>query len=285
MDSILLPKNFDISNVTYGNVKTLESGGKTVPILYNGRPFVYQTPEMIALFGSSSYKADKDKPIDKKTLELSFKGYDSRPNLERHLNNMKAVDDKLLDDAIVKSMEWFKKNHKSREVVAELYTPLVKYAKDKETGDITDKYPPTFRLNIPFRDNLLACDIYNDKKEPLKLTDIDRGSKVTAIIQCTGIWLAAGKFGCSWKVLQLRVVPPEAIKGFAFKDIEDDKVVESDIEEDEEEVAVPNDTAVPTQDDPSAPEDQPQQVVESSDDEEDEIEQPKVVKKVTRKKN
>jgi hypothetical protein len=135
-------------------------------------------------------------------------------------------------------MTWLKKKYNSVDVVEALYTPMVKYAKDKTTGEITDKYPPTFKLKIPFVNSAFQCEVYDNKRKTVDLkqlidTGAFKGAKVTAIIQCLGIWVAGGKYGCSWKVLQMRVSPPQTIKGYAFKDLEDDKVDDSDIEDDD----------------------------------------------------
>jgi hypothetical protein len=45
------------------------------------------------------------------------------------------------------------------------------------------------------------------------------GSKVRALIQCTGFWVAAGKFGLSWRLKQMIVDPSSRIgKEYAFDD-------------------------------------------------------------------
>jgi hypothetical protein len=73
---------------------------------------------------------------------------------------------------------------------------MIKHAKDKDTCEPTDKYPPTFKMNLPFCDGKFACEVYDDKRNLIDLNDIQtKGARVTALIQCTGIWLAGGKFG------------------------------------------------------------------------------------------
>ena len=64
--------------------------------------------------------------------------------------------------------------------------------------------------------------MYDSSKNLIDLSTIEtKGAKITAIIQCLGLWAIAGKFGCTWKVLQMRVVPVATIKGWAFKDLDD----------------------------------------------------------------
>lgn len=237
MESIILPSNFDVSSVTYSAPRTLDNGGRAIYMSLNRSPIVLQTPEMIAPYGVSNWNDDGKGP-DKYSLDLSFKGKEGRPNLETFFEKMSALDKKLVQDGVDNSMTWLKKKYNSVDVVEALYTPMVKYAKDKTTGEITDKYPPTFKLKIPFVNSAFQCEVYDNKRKTVDLkqlidTGAFKGAKVTAIIQCLGIWVAGGKYGCSWKVLQMRVSPPQTIKGYAFKELEDDKVDDSDIEDDD----------------------------------------------------
>ena len=58
-----------------------------------------------------------------------------------------------------------------------------------------------------------------------------KGAKVIAIVQCTGIWIAGGMFGCSWKAIGMRLKPRAQISGIkAFAKIQEDL-----IDDDEEE--------------------------------------------------
>jgi hypothetical protein len=235
MDSIVLPSSLNVANVSYSAPRTLDNGGRAIYMNLNRSPIVIQTPEMVAPYGVSNWNDDGKGP-DKYTLDLSFKGKEIREKLNEFFEKMVALDKKLVQDGVDNSMTWLKKKISSADVVEALYTPIVKYAKDKSTGEITDKYPPSMKLKLPFINGVFQCEVYDTKRKQVNLKElIDNGSlkgaKVTAIIQCQGIWVAGGKYGCSWKVLQMRVSPPQTIKGYAFKEIEDDKADDSDIED------------------------------------------------------
>lgn len=299
MSSIILPTNFDVSKLSFGNVKTLDNGGKIVGVYYDSKPLVLQTPEMSAPFGISKWSPDGPSSANEKhTLELSFKGRDERKSLDAFFNVLSALDKFMVEGGMERSQEWFKKKFSVVDVVEALYTPCVKHAKDKMTGEITDKYPPTFRLSLPTKDGKYTFDTYDNDKERVDLSQIEtKGAKVTAIIQFNGVWLAGGKFGCMWKTVQMRVVPPSTIKGFAFQDLEDDKLVDSDIDDVDEPVVKTkaaaskvrdvdedddDDHEVDIEDEPKprAPTTSAPVTVETSDEEEDEEEeQPKVVAK------
>jgi hypothetical protein len=130
----------------------------------------------------------------------------------------------MLDQGVKNAVAWFK-GAKSREVLSELYTPTVKFAKDAE-GNLKP-YPPTIKLQLRQRDGKFETAVYDDKKRPLTdvpLEDIIvKGTVMTALIQCTGVWFAGGKFGISWKALQIRAdsVPSTIGKSYAFMDSEE----------------------------------------------------------------
>jgi hypothetical protein len=257
----MLPADFDVSKVHFGTPRTNDNGGKSIYLSFNKAPIVLQTPEMVAPFGKQKWENDKGVP--KHTLDLSFKDKDKRDLLKTFFDKMTELDEKLVDSALENSFDWLKKKGVSRDVVKNLYTPLVRHPIDKATGEISTKYAPTFKLSLPFKDGAFTTEVYDGARKLVDLNAIEtKGARVTAIIQCLGVWVAAGKFGCTWKVLQMKVVPPQAIKGYAFKEVENDVVddeVDSDKEEDDDdEVEAP----VVAKDD-----EEDDDVVESSDDE------------------
>jgi hypothetical protein len=228
MDSIMLPAALDVKNVQFGTPRTNDNGGKSIYLSFNKAPIVLQTPEMYAPFGMSKYDNDNG---SKYSIDLSFKGMESRKNLETFYEKMNELDEKLIDEGVTNSFDWLKKKGASRDVVKALYTKLVRHPIDKETGDISTKYPPTFKLSLPQQDGVFKCDVYDGERNVIDLNTVEtKGAKITAIIQCLGVWVAAGKFGCTWKVIQMKVVPPASIRGYAFKEVANDAIAE-DVED------------------------------------------------------
>ena len=279
MNSILLAKNIDVSKVTFSdNVKTLDNGGKTVYIGYNGQPLYVQTPEMVTPFDSSCWNATggTDPSKDKHSVELSFKGMDGRSTLRHFHNFLNDFDTKIVESALENCTNWLKKKYNSTDVIAALYTPLLKRSKNKDTGEVDDKYPPTFKVNLPFVDNKYKVDIYNADREIVPMSSIQKGSKVTAILQCTGVWIAGGKFGCSWRAIQLRVITPQVLTGYGFRDDEDatDDMHDSHDENDHENHKDCDDFERDTSSIEEVQHTTNTSVVESSSDDEDPIERP-----------
>jgi hypothetical protein len=232
----IIPNEFSIEKVKYSPLKILENGGKAIWVSYENAPLIFQTPEMITPFGISKWD-NSDKGGGKKyTLDMSFKNKESREILNKFYENLLVLDEKLVKDAFENSMSWFKKKS-SEAVLKELYTPIIRHAKDKNTGDITDKFPPTFKVALPQKDDKYTFEVYNQDKKQVDLDSLElKGARVTALIQCLGVWIAGTKFGVSWKVLQMKVNPIKKLQGYSFKEIEDDKIVNDDINENDEEI-------------------------------------------------
>lgn len=222
MDSIVLPSDFDVSQITYSEPRVLDNGGKVVYVSFNKKKLIMQTPEMMAPFGLSKWN-NEGKANDKYSLDLSFKGRDTREVLNKFYDGLKSFDKKLVEDGLNHCQTWLKKQYKSLDVVEALYTPIVKHAKD-------DKYPPTFKLSLPHNGSQFTCDVYDGNRNLVDIANLEtKGARVSAIIQCVGIWIAGSKYGCSWKVLQMKITPPSSIKGYAFKEL--NEKVEDEVED------------------------------------------------------
>jgi hypothetical protein len=242
MDTIVMPNQIDLGKIKYGAVKTLPSGGKSIYVSNNGSPFIVQTPEMRSPFGLSKWdKKEKDangveKDSFKYDLLLGFDGKDTRDILATFYTKMSELDDKLISDGMEHSMNWLGKKMNSKEVVEELYTPHIRHSRDKNTGETNDKYPPTIKVSVPFRNGRFECDAYGpDKNEIKDLSAINlQGARITSIIQCVGIWVVGKKFGCTWKVIQMKINPKSNIPKFAFReDPEATEAADSDDEDDD----------------------------------------------------
>lgn len=205
MSSVVAPSAFKTSNVTFSPVKTLESGGKQAYLNYNGAALVMQVGPLETPFGLSVF--DKQGP-PKYSVDLKLRGYDdptNHPKTATIYNAFHALDEYMLDQGVKNSASWFK-GVKSREVLSELYTPVVRFSVDSEGN--RKPYPPTLKVQLRKRDDKFEADIYDENKRPLNdipLEDIIvKGTVLTALIQCTGVWFAGGKYGLSWKAIQIR---------------------------------------------------------------------------------
>lgn len=239
--SIIPLSAIDFALFSFGQLKTLDSGGKSVSVQYNGRNLRVQVPSLRLPFGANFY--NKTTPF-KWSVDLSLGGADDNPEIATFKGFLERLDARAIDLAVANNMAWFKKNS-SRETITDNYTPLVKYSLD-DKGE-RKPYPPNFKLtlknkkNMPFvneNDPLSFFDVaFYDGTEPDELTPyamdtpvssvLCRGGYATAIAELTGMWVVGTKFGYSWKMIQGRVDSTgEDLKGPAFT-VPDPKEVRS----------------------------------------------------------
>lgn len=236
---ISLPSEISVSKLEFGPVKVLDSGGKSVNIRYEGRNLMVETPSLNVPYGVNKFDKTPGAPV-KYSVDLSFRGADDNEEIRALQEFMEAFDERMIDVGMENAEKWFKMKP-SREVIKAFYTPLVKVSLDKDGNP--KPYPPTFKLALRKRiaakgaapdpsENVRAFEtkFYNAQEKDAKgaISEFDGGlkidellpkrSQVGAIIQCTGIWFAGGKYGTTWKAVQLRVdSQPEQIRGPAFR--------------------------------------------------------------------
>jgi hypothetical protein len=277
-ETIIDGTQLNLSNVMYTSPKATDQGAKSVNILNKPTKSILRvlTPLMLT-WGAGEFVNKEGVGDGKFSLGLQFPSQEyTNPDVEAFLKNMKALEDKIKADALLYSKEWFGKVHKSAEVVDALWTPMLKYSKDKVTGDYDYSKPPTLRLKIPVWENKWNIEIYDEDDNKLypnqdsistPLDYLKKGSNIACLIQFAGIWFVNGKFSASWKLVQAKVQKPrETIQGRCFiklnkNDSEKLKQTQEPVEEvDNSEAAV---------------------IVEDSDEEEDEVSEPApIVEKV-----
>jgi hypothetical protein len=230
---IVQPSAFTTTKVSISQPKVLESGGKLAYLNYgDARSLMIQTPSLPSPFGMNVF--DKNGP-PKYSLDLAMRGYNgpnANPKVKAFYEALTALDEFMIDQGVKNSKLWFKADMK-REVVQAFYTPCVKFGRDKE-GNQTP-YPPNVKLQLRRRrdHDEFETDFYDEKSKtdphakPLKGIPIEemlvKKVEVTALMQCTGVWFAGGKFGLSWKAVQIRLdsVPAGLGRGPAFQEDED----------------------------------------------------------------
>ncbi len=202
------------TSINLGTPKVNAAGGKNIPIFNkiarNG--LKVETPMMLT-WGINENQFDGS---DKKSYDMSLQFPSAeylREDTSAFLENMKKMDTYIKEQACINSKAWFGKVQ-SAEVVDAFWTPILKYPKDKSTGEPDHSKSPTLRVKIPFWDGQFKCEIYNVHRELIFpkpnvniLDVVPKGSEVKVMLQCGGIWFAGGKFGITWKPYQMIVKP------------------------------------------------------------------------------
>ena len=205
---------------------------------------------------------------------------------------MKAFEEKVKNDAIENSKEWFNKGKMTKEVVDALFSPMLKYPRDQATKEIDESRAPTLRIKVDKWDGDFTCEIYDldqkmlfpsDREDVSPASLIPKATNVALMMRCGGIWFANGKFGVTWKLVQACVKPKRSLKGRCMVQLsEDDKSkmnAQKDDDTDEDEAP-----AVSTAVEDSDSEDDEPAFTKKEDTPPPEPVKKKVIKKVVKKK-
>jgi len=247
--NVLLAKNFNVDKLKYSELKVMKSGAKSIYINYNGAKVNLQTPILNIPYGVNDnmqfIKKDEARKDEERKYDItvSFKGMEENPKIKQFHDKMKELEQKIIDDAFTNRLVWFKNNYSgNKDVVSNMFTPIVKHDKDKVTGEYANKYPPTFKAKIPYNslENKFEFDCYDMDNNEINFNDILsnlKGGKAQFIIQLSGIWFSAGMFGCSWKIVSSKFQQINTSK-ITFVADSDDELVNANDEDDEDDISV-----------------------------------------------
>ena len=228
------PKNVSVDKVKFSPPKTNDNGGKMIYINYNNDGLYLQTPQFELPFDSGTYYEDKV-GCGKYQIRVSLKGHEEEGPIKEFHDMMASFDEMVKNESKENSLPWFKKKNMSKETINELYNPTVRVSTDKETGEPDGKYPPSFTCKIQKWDDKINCRCFDSEKNEFNINDTSkddykdlekmfgRGTKVRMILKCKFIWVASGKFGCSWGVEHCEVIPAPTFDNYAFLDDSDEE--------------------------------------------------------------
>ena len=222
----VLPSQFDSSKLTFGEIKSLQSGAKSVNMSYAGGPLILQLSNVDLPYGLNA--DDKFGPV-KYSVNLSLNGYDSKPKTKEIFDVLEAVDDRVTTECIDKN--WLRKPGMTQQILKQmkLYKPTVKFSEDANTG-ARKPYPPTVKVSLRQRNGKFETTFYDTDKKEIKDVPIEdlivKRMCVSALVECTGVWVSSVGCGLSWKLTQLKVVSrPDGLRGYGFQDEADEEVV------------------------------------------------------------
>jgi hypothetical protein len=124
-----------------------------------------------------------------------------------------------------------------------MFSPMIKIDKDPKTGKVVGKYPPTLRVKIPYdgvndKFNFDSFDMENNETVFTDIINKLKGGRTQLIVELTGIWIAGGKFGCTWKVVSAKFQLSQNNKPKFIEDSDTEKADNDEEEDEEEEVDV-----------------------------------------------
>jgi len=230
------PQDIDVSGVEVTGLKKLDNGANVAYVNYNGKPIYITTPELEVPFDSQWWPSSEGDSSGKWSMKANLRGEDCA-----HLISLFQTMDKFLkENAMTNSVAWFKKRNLSEDTIDTLYTPMLKEDIDPESGEPTGKYPPSLSFKIVKREGKVNCKVFGEGKkefnvqneseeEYIKIEDlVKKGSKVKLLLRCNGLWVANGKFGCTWRAEQMKVVRAATFDDCVFDSDEEEEVEKID---------------------------------------------------------
>lgn len=213
---------FNSSDVTFSDVRKNAKGGKAVYLNgVGGQKLIFQLPPMRAPFGLSSFTDESSGRVSY-SLPLSL----DKPEI---LEALAKFDARVLD-YITENSDALLGKKMSREVIAEgMYKSPVK-------PSTKEGYAPTLNLKVitNAKDGSIATEAYNAQRQPVSLTDLEKGQALSSIIELNQIWRTPAGVGVSIRVHQVMFAPTNKLKPCAFLAPTEDAAEESDISVDGE---------------------------------------------------
>jgi hypothetical protein len=241
---------FNTDHIKYPPMKVLTNGGKIMNVRNSktNNALRFSTPLMLT-WGASDYEGN-----EKFELSLQFPNTDNQTEATSNfLRNMTAFENQIKADAIANSKEWLGKAKISPDVLDAMWTPMLKYPKDKETGEFDLTRDPVLRVKFNQIRNQYQCNIYDENSRPLWVRDeadsyeesntpmsyFKKGMQVATVIECGGVWfMANGKLGVTWRLMQaVTQKPPDTVfsKCLLSLNPEDKKAIQNAVVTDDNE--------------------------------------------------
>lgn len=201
--SVCIYNKFDVSMITAGPLVKNRMGGNGVTLMYGeSRKIFLQTPSMPAPFGISEFTAENG--TIKYTVDLSFRYEDEDSKVKIFADKLRALDEKMIDFGTENSVSWFGKQL-SRDVITELYRPLLKASKQPE------KYKPILKCKLKTRGNApdsssgfnvhaFTCD-----GDSFDMTKFMPGASIKAIVEFMPVWFMNRQYGLSLNMVQVEM--------------------------------------------------------------------------------
>ena len=217
-------KNFDIQSVGFSKLRKNKNGGKAVYLNVSDKKLYLQLPKLRSPYGLSTY-TDEGTGRTSYSLDLSF-DTDNADAMELR-EKMVQLDDLIVQTVVENSKEWLGKKFNEAVCREALYKPLVRQGKEP--------YPDTLKLKILTNDKGdFVPEAYNTARERIDLDKIEKGQKVTCIVDMVQIWFIDNKFGVTVRLQQALLEPSAKLPSFAFVGMDETQAEEEFIDEDEE---------------------------------------------------
>lgn len=209
--TIINCSELNVNDLKFYAPKATQGGGKNVGVMNKktNSALRMKLPIMFT-FGASDYDGNEKFSFGLQFPDINDEGCD--PKYRECFERLVAFEAGLKQKVMEFSKEWLGKTLKSEEMVDMIWSPMLKYPKNKETKEPELHRPPTLNVKLPCFEGKWSSEVYDDEKNMLypnpedpSLTPVNfitRGTNMVTIIQFGGLWIVGGKIGTTWKLVQ-----------------------------------------------------------------------------------
>lgn len=220
-NSVILMKDFDISQVNFEQVTRNAKNGKSVRITYGPKkqPLRIQLPDMAIPFEIKQMSDDLHPGSYTYTFEVALNGYDEAGSKVKMMyDKLRQLDELIINTCVEKSAEWLGES-KRKEVVEEFHKKLLRQN--------NPKYSPLLRVKAARMNNNGDMPKVFDKTSSntlLAVESLTKGARAQLIVTIPTVWLINKNFGASVKLYQACITsrPMANNDDYAFCDDEEE---------------------------------------------------------------
>ena len=185
-----------VSTLRFSEPKVTFNGTKVLDLASGTKLAVLQTPKLVAPFGAN----DNFEPG---TFRLYLRlaptkvGEFEQARVDQFIRMLKAIDQAVIDYVFKNQESVLGVSGKSKEIIADRYSPLVKVKEGREPA-----------LDLKFEKK---HEVYDPAKELKTIEDITKDSQNVALVRLSHVWSNAKGFGVCAKAMQVMTKPVEKI--------------------------------------------------------------------------
>jgi hypothetical protein len=209
--TIINCSELNINDLKFYAPKATQGGGKNVGVMNKktNSALRMKLPIMFT-FGASDYDGNEKFSFALQFPDIHDEACDPKYKVcfERLVEFEASLKRKVLEF----SKDWLGKQLKNEEMVDMIWSPMLKYPKNKESKEPELNRPPTLNVKLPCFEGKWSSEVYDEDRNMLfpnpedpSLTPVNfitRGNNMATIIQFGGLWIVGGKIGTTWKLVQ-----------------------------------------------------------------------------------
>ena len=195
--NIINADQFDTTNITFGKIKELNNGTKSIEVLYDQQPFYLRVPPMPVVFGAKDYKDNGKFSFSTKITQESADVQQLFADVDHYMIKL------MTHEMCVQLLGASKTRPFSQEVIASKYKPLLKEPKKAE-------FAPTIKFNLSNTGGNFYCQLFDESGEEIEVDTksitklVKTGSKISTLVNLR-LWANATGFGLTLNPVQAKV--------------------------------------------------------------------------------